>query len=133
YRQMISLEGSKAGLEALLGEALVGVAGGVVSRDAVAAFDRALALDEKEPRARFFRALASAQEGDIDGARSGWTRMVEELPQDSPWHNVAQEALAANPVDPATSEILAQSDEDQREMIEGMVASLDARLRDSPD
>lgn len=138
YRQIILLSGSKAGTEAMLGEALVGVSEGIVTSDAVAAFRKALELDPKEPRAQFFIALARAQEGKLEEARNLWSQMVSELPQNSPWHAVAQEALSghdSNGSSAETSDARPEVDNSgaQQDMIEGMVASLDARLRENPD
>ena len=138
YSQIIALGGSNASVEAMHGEALVGTSGGIVTAQAVAAFEKALELDPKEPRAQFFVALARAQEGKLDEARALWNQMVTELPQSSPWHAVAREALSGNssdgnPAETAAAEPEADNAESQQDMIEGMVASLDARLRENPD
>lgn len=138
YRQIIALGGSKANLEALLGEAFVGLSGGVVTSEAEAVFQKALELEPKEPRARFFLSLGLAQEGKLDEARMVWSEMVAELPQDSPWRAVAQEALTGD-AGGAEANVPAQADVEQgntsgqQDMIEGMVAGLDARLKDNPN
>src|SRR6185312_776237 len=61
YRTAIKLAGSSAAREAGLGEALAAEQGGMVSADARAAFERAMALDPKDAKARFFMATARAQ------------------------------------------------------------------------
>src|SRR5690606_2847424 len=116
--------------------------------DAVAAFEKALTLDAKEPRARFFIGLARAQEGKLTEARALWGEMVADLPESSPWHAVAQEALSGNAesgntsagetaapnfAEPTVGEPVPDNADGQMEMIEGMVAGLDARLRENPN
>jgi cytochrome c-type biogenesis protein CcmH len=142
FSQLIALQGPSADTQAMLGEALVGTTGGIVTADAVAVFEKALALDAKEPRARFFIGLARAQEGKLADARTVWNEMVADLPASSPWHSVAQEALsgsagndqaAAGSTESAAAEPVPDNADGQMEMIEGMVAGLDARLRDNPN
>src|SRR5690606_7740597 len=146
FGQLIALQGPSAGTQAMLGEALVGTTGGIVTADAVAAFEKALAHDAQEPRARFFIGLARAQEGKLTDARALWSEMVADLPESSPWHAVAQEALSGNaegdetvagetaePAETTAAEPAPGNADGQMEMIEGMVAGLDARLRDNPN
>ncbi|MCC7348320.1 MAG: c-type cytochrome biogenesis protein CcmI, partial [Variibacter sp.] len=57
-RNALRLNGASAQRESDLGEALVYAAGGVVTQEAKDAFERALALDPKEPKARYFTGLA---------------------------------------------------------------------------
>ncbi len=148
FDQLIALQGPSAGTQAMLGEALVGTTGGIVTADAVAAFEKALTLDAKEPRARFFIGLARAQEGKLTESRALWGEMVTDLPESSPWHAVAQEALsgnaesgdtstgettAPNVAEPTVGEPGTGNADGQMEMIEGMVAGLDARLRENPN
>jgi cytochrome c-type biogenesis protein CcmH len=141
WRNAIRLSGATAGREAGLGEALTSAAGGVVNAEAEAAFGRALALDPSEPRALFFTAMALAQEGRPAEAAAAWAAMAQRLPQDSPWQQVVARARASVDVPaapaagPSAEQVAAASDmppEDRKVMIEGMVASLDARLRDNP-
>lgn len=136
YRRTIALAGPSAARHAALGEALVGEAGGIVTADAEAAFAEALALDADNPRARFFIAMARAQEGKTEEARALWQQMAAELPPDSPWREMAGQAAASlSAAGPSEADIAAAQDmspEARREMIEGMVAGLDARLREEP-
>src|ERR1041385_3783320 len=60
-RNAVRLLGASATREGDLGEALVAAANGVVTADAKAAFDRALALDARDARAKFFAGLAAQQ------------------------------------------------------------------------
>jgi cytochrome c-type biogenesis protein CcmH len=138
WRSAIRLNGASAQREAGLGEALTSVAAGVVTAEADEAFARALALDPNEPRARFFRAMALMQEGKTAEAAAAWQAMAGVLPADSPWQQVVGRALAsvqAPAPGPSAQDVAAAQEmapEDRRAMIEGMVASLDAKLRDNP-
>ena len=59
--------------------------GGQVTPAAKAAFAAALAIDAKEPRARFYLALAKAQAGHVDQALSQWVALEAESPSNAPW------------------------------------------------
>ena len=76
FRNAIRLEGETASRQAGLGEAIAGAAGGLVSSDAQAAFDRALELEPGNPKARFYLAAALAQEGQMDAAIAAWDAML---------------------------------------------------------
>lgn len=141
YENAIRLLGSDAVREVGLGEAIAGEAGGVVTADARAAFERAAKHDPSEPRARYFLATALAQEGRLSEAQDAWQAMKASLPADSPWQGVIDQALAeaasrmAAEMGPSNDDVAAaetMSAEDRTAMIEGMVASLDAKLRDNP-
>ncbi|WEX07721.1 c-type cytochrome biogenesis protein CcmI [Chelativorans sp. AA-79] len=145
YRRTMELAGATADREAGLGEAMVGESGGVITADAEAAFNRALTLEEGNPRARFFIAMARAQEGNADEARAIWQDMASGLPEESPWKAAAGQALAglssapaqvSPPDGPSEEQVAAAQEmapEARQDMIEGMVASLDAKLRENPD
>ncbi|HYA74963.1 MAG TPA: c-type cytochrome biogenesis protein CcmI, partial [Roseiarcus sp.] len=64
FGEILRLEGESAAQRAAYGEALVGAAGGIVTADARAAFDKALAQEPSLPAARFYLGLAAEQEGD---------------------------------------------------------------------
>ena len=57
-RNAVTYNGATATREADLGEALVASAKGIVTAEAKHAFERALALDGREAKARYFHALA---------------------------------------------------------------------------
>ena len=146
FRNAIRLDGASAQREGGLGEALVAAAQGVVNTDAQAAFERALAIDPKDARARYFLALGYSQEGKNADAADLWRQMAADLPADSPWRGAARQELArlgapdsagqaaAGPA-PAKDQVdaaMEMSSEDRLAMIEGMVSQLDARLRENP-
>ena len=144
YRNAIRVDGATAGRESGLGEAIAGAAGGLVSADARAAFERALALAPTDPKAQFYLATALAQEGKVPEAVAAWQAMVASLPQDSTWRGSAEEAIAVaqnqlsqqdNRPGPTQEQVTAaagMSTADRNAMIETMVAGLDEKLRLNP-
>lgn len=143
YQRAIRLVGDSADREAGLGEALAALNGGTVSPQADAAFAKALRIEPGHPKAKFFRAVSQAQQGSLEQAVRTWRQMTNDLPEDSPWRLASQEALAAAasrtdagtgaqvPLPPGTDAANLTAAE-RSEMIETMVASLDDRLRKSP-
>jgi cytochrome c-type biogenesis protein CcmH len=143
-RSALYLDGETAEREAALGEALVFAANGVVTAEAKAAFDSALALDAAHVRARYFIGLAAEQDGDRARAAAIWQALLRDAPPDAPWIEFvgrALERLGANAErrpSGASEEQIASSSElgaDQRNaMIRGMVERLSQRLaRDGSD
>ena len=63
YRRATQLEPKNADHWSYLGEALVLAGPGDVPSDALAAFNRAIALDAKDPRSRYFLAVAEGGVG----------------------------------------------------------------------
>lgn len=150
YRNAIRLLGADAARETGLGEAIAIVAGGVMTSDAVSAFERALTHDPAYPRARFFIASGYAQEGRFADAAQKLREMLADLPGESPWVPVVRQALASSEREGAAGAVEAKQDtprgptqedveaagqmsaDDRGAMIESMVAGLDARLRENP-
>jgi cytochrome c-type biogenesis protein CcmH len=137
-RNALRLLGPSAEREADLGEALVGEANGVVTADAKAAFDRALALDARDPKAQFFVGLAAEQDGKEAAAVAIWHDLLAHAPADAPWAHVVRESLArlehkpdAAAPGPSAADVAAAADlsPDQRAgMVRGMVDRLAERL-----
>jgi cytochrome c-type biogenesis protein CcmH len=146
YSNAIRLDGASAARESGLGEALAGVAGGVVTAEAQAAFSRALQLEPGQPKASFFLASAQAQEGKVAEALEAWQAMMITLPPDSPWRGAVAQAVqeansrlaaagneaAPGPTQQEIDAVTSMSAEDRIAMIEQMVAGLDERLRQNP-
>ena len=63
YRNAITYAGDSAERRADLGEALAVAAGGVVTAEAKAEFERAVAQNADEPKANYFLGLAAEQDG----------------------------------------------------------------------
>lgn len=147
YRNAIRIEGSTAAREAGLGEAIAGSSGGIVTSDARMAFEAALKFEPANPKARYFLALALAQEGKVAEAAIVWRQLNDSLPADSPWRPVTEQAIAqaegrtAPPNETAAAPgpnqgdidaAASMSSGDRTAMIEGMVATLDEKLRQNP-
>ena len=95
YHNSITYNGDSAGRRADLGEALAGAAGGVVTSEAKAEFERAVALDADEVKARYFLGLAAEQDGRARRRPRCWRAMLEKAPPDAPWRPLAQAALGS--------------------------------------
>jgi cytochrome c-type biogenesis protein CcmH len=139
FANAIRLLGATSEREASLGEAIAAAEGGIVTRSARQAFERALKLDPQSVRARFYLALAYEQEGESEKAAEGFRGLLAEAPPDAPWRPFAEQALArvgGNAAPGPTREQVAaaenMSESDRREMIEGMVAGLAERLERDP-
>ena len=63
YRNSITYNGDSASRRADLGEAIAAAAGGVVTSEAKAEFERAIALNADEAKASYFLGLAAEQDG----------------------------------------------------------------------
>ena len=151
-RKVLALGGETADRQADLGEALTAAANGIVTADAKGAFERAVALDAGEAKARFFLGVAAQQDGDRAKAAAIWQDMVKSAPADAPWVATVQRALAeigvapgappaaaavppaAGASGPSASDVAAasqMSEQDRNTMIRGMVARLADKLKEN--
>src|SRR5882672_11990954 len=94
YRNSITYNGDSSERRADLGEAIAGAAGGVVTSEAKAEFERAVTLNADEVKASYFLGLAAEQDGRGDEATSIWRGMLAKAPPDAPWRPLVQAALA---------------------------------------
>jgi cytochrome c-type biogenesis protein CcmH len=108
----------------------------VVTTEAKAEFERAVAMNADEVKARYFLGLASEQDGHRDEAAAIWRAMLEKAPPDAPWRALVQAALVrvggpAAPVLPDNAMAAAKdmSEADRNAMIHGMVDRLASRLK----
>ena len=85
HRNIVRLSPPDAMTIADYGEALVMAGQGMVSAEAHGLFDKALALDPKLPKARFFDALALKQEGKTVEAKAAFDAFLKDTPADAPW------------------------------------------------
>jgi cytochrome c-type biogenesis protein CcmH len=136
YRNSITYDGDSAARRADLGEAMAAAAGGVVTAEAKAEFERAVALDAGEVKARFFLGLSAEQDGRLAEAAAIWRAMLAGAPADAPWRPVVQAALArvGRAAAPALSDDTLAAAKDMNEtdrtaMIRGMVERLASRLK----
>src|SRR5260221_629080 len=95
------LLGPNATREADLGEAITGAQNGIVTAEAKAAFDRAVALDPSDIRARYFLGLAAEQDGRPKEAAAIWRALLAEASADAGWAGFVRESLVR--VDPAAA------------------------------
>ncbi len=93
-RKVLALAGENAERQSDLGEALTAAANGVVTEEAKTAFDKALALDKTDLKARFFSGLAAEQDGKTDKAADIWRGMLADAPPGANWAAVVRQALA---------------------------------------
>jgi cytochrome c-type biogenesis protein CcmH len=134
-RNALRLNGASADREADLGEALLAAAKGVVTEEAKAAFDRSLARDPKNLKARFFLGVAAQQDGQRDKAAAIWHDMLKDAPPNAPWVGMVREGLARlgeTPPAPSADEVAAaeqMTPQDRTAMVRGMVERLAERLK----
>ncbi len=142
YRNAIRILGSSPERLTGLGETLVAGNDGIVIESARDAFAEAERLKSGNPRARFYLALALEQAGKAEEARAAFAALAADAPAGASWLPLVREHLArtggaATPAAPGSTagDVAAANDmtpADRQAMIEGMVASLDAKLKDNP-
>ena len=106
YAKAVKLDGSLPDVWSAYGETLVRSARGLVTDEAVAAFDAALKLNPQDPRAHFFKGMALEQAGDANAAIEAWIALATSAPEGADWlPGVVQridELAAANNIDIGT-------------------------------
>jgi len=93
YEKAVAIDDGAAVLWSAMGESLV-YAEDSASLDAdplpaaaVAAFEKAVAIDPTDPRARYFLMVQRDLAGDHEGAIDGWLELLSESPAGAPWEN----------------------------------------------
>lgn len=161
FRKVIDLSPDNVDVYGALGEALVLAADGVVTQDAIAAFEKARALgDGGDPRAAFYLAEAEYQAGKHEAALDALVKLAWSAEPGAPWlvtvrdraiaiadelgrdgasllpNAPAPPAVAAGDQPGPTAEDIAAADQmaeaDRQAMIRGMVDGLAAKLEDNP-
>lgn len=146
YRNAIRFLGVNAERATGLGETIMAGNQGIVTEDARLAFEEAARREPKSPRPRFYLALAMEQAGRRDEAKAAFEALEKDSPADAPWLPLLREHIAKNssdgppvasaPGNPTEADVKAaegMTSGDRQEMIRGMVASLDARLKEDPN
>jgi cytochrome c-type biogenesis protein CcmH len=145
YLNILNLAPASAEAIADYAEMLVYANEGMVTADAQRAFEEALKLDPKDPRARYFDALAVKQEGKTVEAKKLFTDFLNDSPADASWRPMVETELrgmdgAKAPAlskDGAKAPVLSEeqmaagqsmSADDQASMIKGMIDGLEQRL-----
>ncbi len=157
YRIALALANGRGDIAGLYGEALTRAAGGLVTEPARKAFEQALKAEPKDPRAHFFLGMADSQAGNARAALARWLRLEAESPAGASWlatlrremQRVAREAeidLAAlrrelklgeapperGPSQRDIEDAEKLSPEARMQMIRGMIANLEAKLKENP-
>jgi cytochrome c-type biogenesis protein CcmH len=134
-KKAIALNGDSPTRESDLGEALVASADGVVTDEAKLTFQRAVAGDGHNAKARYFIGLADEQDGNRDDAAKEWRALLDDAPADAPWKGLVGAALARVTAEsasgPDAADIAAAEnmpEAERSEMIRGMVQRLSDRL-----
>lgn len=94
YRRATALAPADATNWSALGEALVLAGKGDVPAEADAAFEKALAADPGDPRARYFTGVRMDMAGDHKGAIALWTDLLKKSPANAPWVADVRDAIA---------------------------------------
>lgn len=148
-RRAVALAPDDAEISAAYAEMLINANGGTVPEDARRILDGVLTKTPKEPRARFYRALARQQAGDTRAALEEWRGLAADAPADAPWLPAVRARIAAAAEElgldaaalmpptaapqPPAPNAPAGSANGREQMIRGMVDGLAARLRQAPD
>ena len=160
YGRAVELQKDNPTLRSLLGEAMVKAANDMVTKEALAVFDQVLAASPDDERARYFKGLAKAQQGDAQGAIDDWVALYKSAPADAEWagdlRTHIQEVAQRSGIDlgdrlakpeggklpplallgPSAQDIenaKQLGDADRNAMVQGMVERLASRLESSPE
>jgi cytochrome c-type biogenesis protein CcmH len=126
YERLVVLGDNEPNTLADLGEMIVYANEGMVTAEAAKAFAAALDRDAKNPKARYFAALALKQEGKAGAAVAAWKALLADSPADAPWRPMVDKEIAAVATE-------AMKPEDRDTMIRGMVDGLEAKLEANGD
>ncbi len=153
YQKAIRAGVNSATAWASLGEAMTMANNSLVVPEARAAFMKALILDTKDPRTRFYLGLAESQINNPRRAVAIWRDLENDSAPDAAWMpmlkehidaiskqgNFAAESITPTSVSPkaidpdAAAGIMAMPKKDQNEVIHQMVERLAAKMKNDPD
>jgi cytochrome c-type biogenesis protein CcmH len=160
YRRAAQIEPGNAENWSSLGEALQS-ASTDISPEAKTAFERAIRIDRKDPRARYFLGVQKDLSGQHEAAISDWLALLKDTPAGAPWEadlrrtitqvagkskidingrmpaaQPAGQSIATAAIPGPTPEQLAAASSippsQQDEMVQGMVTRLADRLKANP-
>lgn len=94
WRRVRMLAPDDAQYAGLFAESLVQANDGIVTPEALQAFEQVLAVDPFDPRALFYKGSAQAQAGEARGALQSWTDLIHVSPADAPWIQVVRARAA---------------------------------------
>jgi cytochrome c-type biogenesis protein CcmH len=160
YAEAVRLAPQDVDTLSAYGETLARAADGLVTKDAAESLHRALKLDPANARARFLLGLKKEQDGNPSGAIEDWLALLKDAKREDDWFDDVRgrvlelstsagidvagrlpaprgAASAASSAAGPTASDIAQAQalpvEDRQAMIDGMVARLDARLKQNPN
>ena len=137
YRNAITYDGETAERRADLGTAIAGAANGIVTADAKKEFERAVTLDPRDLKARYFLAATAAeQDGRTADAAKIWQAMLADAPADAEWRGTRAGGAGAGgqgaprlPDQAAVTAASGMNEADRSGIIHGMVDRLAERLK----
>jgi cytochrome c-type biogenesis protein CcmH len=138
-RRAVMIAPNRVDLWVGLGETFVAEANGEVGTDARRAFAEALRRDPANISARYHLAKGRIGDGDLAGGLADWRALLAALPADDPRRpgfadEIAQTQARGGLIPPqAPVEQAAGQPGDVQDFIQGMVASLAAKLEANPD
>ncbi|MBZ6076427.1 c-type cytochrome biogenesis protein CcmI [Microvirga puerhi] len=94
YESALRYLGRDATRLANYGEALVISRDGMVTAEAQAAFQEALAIDNSSAKARLYLARAAEQDGQMAKAKAEYQAILSASPPDAPWRSFVQDQIA---------------------------------------
>ena len=94
YRKATKIAPNNGDYWSSLGESLVQDASGPFGQEAVAAFRKALTIDPKDPRARYFLGVQKDLVGDSQGAINDWIALLNDTPKGAPWEQGVRDTIA---------------------------------------
>ena len=93
YKKATQLKPDNADYWSSLGEALVLAGAGDVPRDASAAFRKALSIDPKDARSRYFLGVEQDMAGNHKGAIESWFALLKDTPAGAPWESDVRKTI----------------------------------------
>jgi len=130
WANTIRISGPNAAREADYGEALVAAANGVVTEEAKAAFQRALALDNTDVMARFYMGMAADQDGRRAEAEAIWKDIIAQAPPGAAYLEMVRHTLERKaPGTPSAEAPAAGAPDPGQHDVNAMVERLANRLK----
>jgi cytochrome c-type biogenesis protein CcmH len=131
-KKAAALAPDQAQIWATLGEALtLAQTDGTVTPEASAAFQKAVQLDPKAVRPRFYLGQAKIEAGDKAGGLAAWKALAAEQPAGAPERKAIETEIAR--IETGGGAAKPAADNPQAAMIQGMVASLADKLKKDPN
>lgn len=139
WQNALRLLGNSAERQSDLGQSIMAAGNGIVTTDAQAAFERAIALDPNMMIARFFLGVAAEQDGRREAAAQIWRNMIAAAVPGAPWLRLVRESLTRVEAElanvtagPSADDLEAAAKltpDQQTDIIRGMVNRLASRLK----